>query len=79
MVQFWFWVTVVGLANDDEEERGDGNSGMGEEDEDDGVFVQLTPPQTDDPAAASRKGCRLGPCGQAWLIQFGRSSRIMIS
>ena len=57
MVQCWFWVTVVGLANDDEEERGDGNSGMGEEDEDDGVFVQLTPPQTDDPAAASRKRC----------------------
>ena len=74
MVQFWFWVTVVGLANDDEEERGDGNSGMGEEDEDDGV--QLTPPQTDDPAAASRKGCTPGPCGQAWLIQLGRSSRI---
>ena len=43
MVQCWFWVTVVGLANDDEEERGDGNSGMGEEDEDDGAFVQLTP------------------------------------
>ena len=55
MVQCWFWVTVVGLANDDEEERGDGNSGMGEEDEDDGVFVQLTPPQADDPAAPLAK------------------------
>ena len=76
MVHFWLWVTVVGLANDDEEERGDGNSGMGEEDEDDGDFVQLTPPQTDGSAAASRKGCTPGPCGQAWLIQLGRSSRI---